>query len=144
MTEYTTEYFLVTWRLSDEIRSEDGHLHDVADDIHRHFEATKLRDWCEVADEARRIHNLMFVEAGEEFVEDGSPLDGVWTGAAAQAAHGVWATVADALGLNKNILEATLEDWYIHGGEVPPPMTMDEFMKRYKEQEQFWKEMGSE
>ena len=110
MTEYTREYFLKTWRLSgDEIRSEDGYFHDPADDIHAYFTASSLRDWCEVADEARRIYNLMFADTEDEFVEDGAPIDGVWTGAAAQAAHGVWAAVADALGLNKNILEATLD-----------------------------------
>ena len=145
MTEYTPQYFLLTWRLSgDEKRKEDGYFHDPADDIHAHFMETKLRDWYSVANEARRIYNLMFVDIEEEnFVEDGSPLDGVWTGAAAQAADGVWAAVADALGLDKDILESALEDWYSPHGEVPPPMTMDDFMKRYKEHEQDWKEMGS-
>lgn len=143
MTEHTPEYFLKTWRLSiDDKRSEDGYFHDPADDIHAHFMAGKLRDWCEVAEEARRIYNLMFADTEDEFVEDDAPLDGVWSGAAAQAAHGVWAAVADALGLNKEILESTLEDWYFLHGEVPPPMTMDEFMERYKEHEQDWKESG--
>lgn len=142
--DYPPEYFLKTWRqsLPDEARSEDGHRHDPADDIHSHFAASSLRDWCDVADEARRIYNLMFADIEEENVEDGSPIDGVWTGAAAQAAHGVWSAVADALGLDKNILEATLEDWYFPCGEVPPPITMDEFIKQYKEHEQRWKEIG--
>ena len=84
----------------------------------------------------------MFADSPDEEVEDGAPLDGIWTGAAAQAADGVWATVADALGLNKRVLEAILEDWYFTSEDVPPPMTMDEFMQRYKSEEKIWKEEG--
>ena len=142
MSELTTEYFLRTWRLSNDPREEDGFYHDPADDIHTHFESTNLRDWCDIGNEARRIYNLMFAFAEEYVVEDGSPLDGVWTGAAAQAAHGVWAAVADALGLNKRVLESVLEDWYFINDSVPPPMTIDEFMQRYKSEEKAWKEDG--
>ena len=143
MTDHTPEYYLRTWRRSTEDKPrEDGYIHEVADDIHTYFESTKLRDWCEVADDARRIYNLMFADIPEEEVEDGAPLDGIWTGASAQAAHGVWTAVADALGLNKSVLEGVMEDWYLVGGGVPPPMTIDEFVKRYKETEQSWKESG--
>lgn len=143
MTDYKPEYFLKTWRISlDDGPREDGYHHDPADDIHAHFNSTNLRDWCEVADEARRIYNLMFADTPDEIVEDGAPIDGIWTGAAAQAAHGVWVAVADALGLEEKILQGVMEDWYMLHGDVPPPMTMDEFQKRYKEEEQSWKEMG--
>lgn len=143
MTVHTPEYYLRTWRRTTEDKPrEDGYIHEVADDIHTYFESTKLRDWCEVADDARRIYNLMFADIPEEEVEDGAPLDGIWTGAAAQAAHGVWAAVADALGLNKSVLEGVMEDWYLVNKDVPPPMTIDEFVKRYKETEQSWKEDG--
>ena len=146
MKDYPPEYFLKTWRLSlaDDARPEDGRWHDPADDIHSHFTATSLRDWCEVSDEARRIYNLMFADIEEEIVEEYSPHAGVWAGAAAQAAHGVWTAVADALGLDKSILESALEDWYIliDKDSLPPPMTMDEFMARYKQHELDFKEIG--
>ena len=130
--------FITTWRDSlDEPRVEDGFWHDPVDDLHTYFEATGARDWIDVGKEATKAYNIMFVDEDDEFtvVEEGSPITGIWDGAAAQAAHGVWRSVADAFGLNVNVLEATLEDWYMLFGddELPPPMTMREFNKRYKD-----------
>ena len=143
MTDFTPEYYLKTWRKTvEEGVREDGLIHDVADDIHEYFTSTKMRDWCEIGDDARRIYNMMFADSPDEEVQDESPLDGIWTGAAAQAADGVWATVADALGLNKEILESVMDEWYFLYEDAPPPMTMDEFQKRYKEEEQSWKKDG--
>jgi len=136
-TKEEARRFLETWRESlHRPREEDGLLHDPADDLHTYFEATNARDWIDAGREATEIYNVMFVdeEMGDEIVEDGSPLSGIWTGAAAQAAHGVWVSIADALGMNAGVLEAVFEDWYLlyKDGKVPPPITMKEFNKRYK------------
>ena len=131
-------HFITTWRDSlDEPRVEDGFWHEPTDDLHTYFEATGARDWMDVGDEATKAYNIMFVDEDDEssVVEEGSPITGIWRGAAAQAAHGVWQSVADAFGLNVDVLEATLENWYMLWGEdktPPPPMTMREFNKSYK------------
>lgn len=145
MTENKALYFIETWRDSlDAPRVEDGLLHDPADDLHNYFEATNARDWIDAGNEATKAYNIMFVDADDEMVEDDSPLAGIWRGACAQAAHGVWVSVADAFGLNVKVLEAVLEDWYILYADkkVPPPITMREFMKRYNAEYKFWEKEG--
>jgi len=137
LTKEEARQFLESWRESLYApREEDGLWHDPADDLHTYFEATNARDWIDAGREATEIYNVMFVdeEMGDEIVQDGSPLSGIWMGASAQAAHGVWVTIADALGMNANVLEAVFEDWYILYADrkVPPPITMKEFNKRYK------------
>lgn len=137
-------HLITTWRDSlDEPRVEDGYWHDPADDLHTYFEATGARDWMDVGNEATKAYNIMFADEDDEstVVEEESPLTGIWRGAAAQAAHGVWQSVADAFGLNVDVLEGTLEDWYLLWGEdktPPPPITMAEFMKRYKAEYKIW------
>ena len=137
-------HFITTWRDSlDEPRVEDGFWHEPTDDLHTYFEATGARDWMDVGDEATKAYNIMFVDKDDEssVVEEGAPITGIWRGAAAQAAHGVWRSVADAFGLNIDVLESVLEDWYMLYGEdktPPPPITMGEFMKRYKAMYKFF------
>ena len=137
-------HLITTWRDSlDEPRVEDGYWHDPADDLHTYFEATEARDWMDVGNEATKAYNIMFANEDDEstVVEEESPITGIWRGAAAQAAHGVWRSVADAFGLNVDVLEGTLEDWYLLWGEdktPPPPITMAEFMKRYKAEYKIW------
>jgi hypothetical protein len=137
-------HLITTWRDSlDKPRVEDGYWHDPADDLHTYFEATGARDWMDVGDEATEAYNIMFADEDDEstVVEKESPITGIWRGAAAQAAHGVWRSVADAFGLNVDVLEGTLEDWYLLWGEdktPPPPITMAEFMKRYKTEYKSW------
>lgn len=141
-------YFVETWRdsLDDEPRVEDGYHHDVSDDLHVYFEASEARDWIDVSTETTKIYNIMFADDDDEcIVEDGSPKASLWKAASAQAAHGVWRAVADAFGLNVDVLEDTLEDWYLLWGEdktPPPPITMAEFMKRYKANYKWWTESG--
>jgi hypothetical protein len=126
-------FYIKTWKTSIKKKRKDGLLHDPADDLHNYFEATNLRNWVDVGHEATKAFNIMFKDSHGE-VLDGSPVAGIWMGASAQAAHGVWMAVADALSLNVKVLEATLEDWHMLYGdsEIPPPMTMREFNKRYK------------
>ena len=137
-------HFITTWRDSlDEPRVEDGYWHDPADDLHNYFEASGARDWMDVSNEATKAYNIMFADEDDEstVVEEESPITGIWRGAAAQAAHGVWRSVADAFGLNVDVLEAVLEDWYLlwdTDKTLPPPITMGEFMKRYKAEYKVW------
>jgi hypothetical protein len=144
LTKEEALHFITTWRDSlDEPRVEDGYWHDPADDLHTYFEATGARDWMDVGNEATKAYNIMFASKDDEssIVEEESPMTGIWRGAAAQAAHGVWRSVADAFGLNVDVLEGTLEDWYLLWGEdktPPPPITMAEFMKRYKAEYKIW------
>ena len=144
LTKEEALHFITTWRDSlDEPRVEDGYWHDPADDLHNYFEASGARDWMDVGNEATKAYNIMFADEDDEstVVEEESPITGIWRGAAAQAAHGVWRSVADAFGLNVDVLEGTLEDWYLLWGEdktPPPPITMAEFMKRYKAEYKIW------
>ena len=137
-------HFITTWRDSlDEPRVEDGYWHDPADDLHNYFEASGARDWMDVSNEATKAYNIMFADEDDEstVIEEESPITGIWRGAAAQAAHGVWQSVADAFGLNVDVLQAVLEDWYLlwdTDKTLPPPITMGEFMKRYKAEYKVW------
>ena len=137
-------HLITTWRDSlDEPRVEDGYWHDPADDLHNYFEASGARDWMDVSNEATKAYNIMFADEDDEstVVEEESPITGIWRGAAAQAAHGVWQSVADAFGLNVEVLEAVLEDWYLlwdTDKTLPPPITMGEFMKRYRAEYKVW------
>jgi hypothetical protein len=145
LTKEEALHFITTWRDSlDEPRIEDGYWHDVSDDLHNYFEATGARDRHDVSVEATKVYNIMFVNEHDDescIVEDESPIASLWNAAAAQAAHGVWQSVADAFGLNVDVLESVLEDWYLLWGEdktPPPPITMGEFMKRYKAEYKIW------
>ena len=137
-------HLITTWRDSlDEPRVEDGYWHDPADDLHNYFEASGARDWMDVSNEATKAYNIMFADEDDEstVVEEESPITGIWRGASAQAAHGVWQSVADAFGLNVDVLEAVLEDWYLlwdTDKTLPPPITMGEFMKRYRAEYKVW------
>lgn len=144
LTKEEALHFITTWRDSlDEPRVEDGYWHDPADDLHNYFEASGARDWMDVGNEATKAYNIMFADEDDEstVVEEESPITGIWRGASAQAAHGVWQSVADAFGLNVDVLEAVLEDWYLlwdTDKTLPPPITMGEFMKRYKAEYKVW------
>ena len=76
-------------------------------------------------------------------LEEGSPFDAIISGVAAQAADSVWRTVAEALGLNKDVLQSTLEPWHMTTVYKPEPtLTAESFFAAYKEQEDFYKEQG--
>jgi len=110
---------------------------DYCDDIHHYFENLNVHYWPDVADEARVLWKVMF---GDE-LEDGSPIDAIITGVAAQAADGVWRAVARAFGLNATLVECALAHWYEEypEHETPPPITFDEFMQKYEEESAWYK-----
>lgn len=97
----------------------------VLDDLIRHFEDGFGRwDWCEIAEEARRVHNLMF----HDDVEDESPTDCLWSAVAAQANHGAYAAVAAALGVDRGALERAVARWEENQDNPPAPVSPHIFM----------------
>lgn len=116
--------------------AEDEEL-DIGDALHRYFEETRPRDWLEVRDKLREIWGRMF----KEEVEDDSVMESVFSAGAAAAAAGVWDTVAEAFGLESRYVELVLAGWYEYPGsktEAPPPITWEEFMRRYEAEKAEW------
>lgn len=94
-----TEDRLKSWNAEDAFPLDDMHVH--MRDFGRWY-------WEDAATEGRRIYNLMF----NENVENDSPVDAVFQGVAAQAAHGVFAAVAAALGVSPEAVKMAMEPWY--------------------------------
>jgi len=123
--------------LKEEVKNwADEKADDTNNLMHRYFEATQLRHWCEVANEAQHVYELMF---GMELEED-SPLDALISGVAAQAADGVWHAVAEAFGLEKEYVHLTLAHYeeLELGQDRIPPMTVEGFMVAYKKTKETW------
>lgn len=93
--------------------------YDVVDALHTHMTDWDRWHWCDIADEARRVWNLMFCDT----VEKDSAMDAVWTAAAAQAADGAFAAVAAALGVDRFALREAVEPWLYAQDSPPPPIT---------------------
>ena len=123
--------------LIEEIKNWDAEdADDTSDLLHRYFGATNLRDWCAVADEGLRVHKLMFNEEVQQY----SPLDALISAVAAQSAHGVYAALAAALGLEVKYLQFVLASWdelEPHDPD-PPAISIEEFMQRYKQEKAEW------
>lgn len=99
----------------------DGHAiaYDVCEAMHNYMIEHGRWHWCEIADEARRVWNLMFYDT----VEKDSAMDAVWTAAADQAADGAYAAVAAALGVDRIALRDAVEPWLIKQDSPPPPIS---------------------
>ena len=119
--------------------ADDDYDEDLSDLLHCYFEATKLRDWCDIADEARNMWTFLFDEKLDKF----SPVDGLMAAVAAQAAGGIYNAVASALGLNPKYLRFVLADWeeQVKDDNVPPPITFTELKRRLKQEQKDWEEM---
>lgn len=105
------------------------HLEHISGHLHNHFIDFQRWDWCEIADETRRIWNLMFKEG----VEPDSPMDAVWTAAVSQAFDGGIASVAAALGVDRYALREVVAPWAEHQDALPPPITAELMLKRCEE-----------
>ena len=92
---------------------------DVGDILHDYMIDYGRWHWCDIADEARRVWNLMFCD----WVEKDSAMDAVWTAAAAQAADGAYAAVAAALGVDRFALREAVEPWLYAQDNPPPPIS---------------------
>lgn len=121
---------IIRWSL-DEYEADEAEV-DVGDALHVYFEKAGPRHWCAVRDEARRVAARLYEP--EDF-EEYSPIDSLITAAAAQAADGVWQTIAEAFGLNKDYVESVMAHWHEREQDEPIPesaISWEEFMLRYE------------
>lgn len=101
-----------------------------SDDLHKHFEATKLTNWLEISDEGVRILSLIL----DLEIEDESPEKSVIEAVAARAYDGAMQICARAFGFDNphsllNFMFA-MEKWEDDGigwgrnsdEEMPPPL----------------------
>ena len=93
--------------------------YDAGEALHEYMIDYGRWHWCDIADEARRVWNLMFFDT----VEKDSAMDAVWTAAAAQAADGAYASVAAALGVDFFALRDAVEPWLYAQDSPPPPIS---------------------
>ena len=104
---------ILNWEASDK---------DTGNELHIHFDNVGRWDWCEVADEGKRVYGAMF---GDE-VEDGSVIAGVISAVAAQASHGAYMAMAAALGLPAHSLRIAVATWSEKQDDLPPAVTFEE------------------
>jgi hypothetical protein len=103
----------------------------ISDEMHQHFTMFGRWNWCEIADEGRRVLNERF--GGE--VEQDSPTDIVLSAVAAQAWEGAFAAVAAMLGIEHVMaLQLVAYAWYDHKDNLPPPISIEELRRRVAEQ----------
>lgn len=120
--------------------ADDDYEEDLGDLLHVYFEATKMRDWVDIANEARDLWKFLFKEEVEMY----SPIDELLSAVAAQAAEGIYAAVASALDLNPKYLRYVIAPWEedIKGNDaVPAPITFTELKKRLKQEQKEWEEL---
>ena len=112
---------------------------DISNDIHVYFEMANPRDWVDVSDAACDVWKAMFDEEIEEY----SPIDAIFSGIAAQAAHGAWSAVADAFGLERQYVELVLARWYEDKENLPAPISPEEFIRLYEEEKKSWEKQDA-
>lgn len=106
------------------IRSAISEFDDV---LHLHFEEIDNWHWPEVADEGLRIWNKLF---NEELSSD-STVALLLNAVACQAAMGVTAALAHAIGLDRIPLFGTIALWTENQFECPEKVGWTEFMNNY-------------
>lgn len=112
----------------DELRDWENN-EDINDDLYRHFTKWGRWNWCEIADEARRIQCLI----GGEDIEYDSVIDGITCAAVAHTERATCQAIAAALGVNANDLYWVLLDWSEKQDALPPPVTAIRFMEMIEE-----------
>ena len=130
---------IIRWSLG-EYDDENEIEVDIGDALHVYFEMAGPRHWCAVRDEARRVAARLYEP--EDF-EEHSPIDSLLTATAAQAADGVWQTVAEAFGLDKKYVELVMAHWHEREQDesIPePPILWEEFMRRYEIEKTEWEQ----
>ena len=113
----------------EELKAWDDDDIDICDELHVHFGKWGRWDWCDIANEARRVYNVMF----SDDMEDGSPIDGVITAAVAHADHMAYEAMAAALGVSATDLRCTVALWSEHQDDLPPPVSADRLMQMVAE-----------
>lgn len=130
---------IIRWS-HDEYDDENEIEVDIGDALHVYFEKAGPRHWCAVRDEARRVASRLYEP---EDVEEYSPIDSLLAATAAQAADGVWQTVAEAFGLDKKYVELVMAHWHEREQDEPIPETpilWEEFMRRYEAEKVEWEQ----
>lgn len=128
---------IVRWSLDEPDTKYDELEVDIGDALHHYFEMAGPKEWLDVRDEARRFAERFFAP---DFEED-SPIDGLLAATAAQAADGVWQTVAEAFGLEKQYVELVLAHWYEKNYDTAAPapvISWEEFMRSYETERVEW------
>lgn len=124
-------------QLLEEIRNWETTDEDLSDLLHRYFEKTGLRDWCDVAEEGRRLYAELFAIDVEKF----SPMDDILSGVAAQASEGMCISMAAALGWDARILGLVLSHWNEpdeNGEYKKEALTLEEFKAFYEKTAAEW------
>jgi hypothetical protein len=98
---------------------------DIFDDLFTYFEKEFGRHDCwDIADEGRRLWNLMF----DECIEQQSVKDGLFKAITAHAEDCAFANVADVLGVDVNDLQCAVEEWHTKD-HLQFPVGPDELMR---------------
>ncbi|MEY3203921.1 MAG: hypothetical protein RLZZ21_252 [Planctomycetota bacterium] len=94
-------------RFEDDIRNWESDESHSADSIHKHFEcvACDATDWCDVAEEGRRLWMISFGER----LDDYSPELDVIYGVSAAAWDAALSHVSRVLGVSKYAIESLIE-----------------------------------
>jgi len=107
-------------KIEEALRNWDNADSDLEDDLYRYFINEFNRwDWADIANEARRVWQLMF----DEEIEDDSPVSYIFCAIAASAYNGAMASVAAAIGVDQDGLELAASHWYENQDALPPPVT---------------------
>ena len=125
------------------LRDWESTVKDPENCAHLYFEATKLRDWTAINQEAKEIYNEVFAEPLEEF----SPVEALLGGVAAQASNGTWLTISAALGWDAHILSLALSGWQEQdeNGEYDKTvLTLEELKALYEKELAFWSELNGD
>lgn len=103
---------------NDELRAWDNDETDINNALHLHFQNWGRWDWCDIADEALRIHNVMFGEAAEK----NSAIAAITAAAAAHASNMAYEAMAAALGFDATALRIAVATWSENQDNLPPPV----------------------
>lgn len=123
----------------DELRGWEASDSDIGDDLHVHFGKWGRWDWCDTAEEARRVYNVMFKES----VEDGSAIDAVISAAVAHADGMAYEAMAAALGLNASALRVTVAEWAEKQDSPPPPVSAARLVEMVAETQESFRSYAS-
>jgi len=118
-----TDTEIFNWALSED---------STEDDFHQHFETFGRWNWCDVAEESRRIRSVIAVEP----LHTNYAIDAVLSATAAQASFGAYAAMAAALGVDSDDLRITVAQWSERQNNPPPPVTAERLMEMVKETRQ--------
>ncbi len=102
------EKYITAWKADENL--------DPQDQLHEYFSEIDMWDWCDTADEARKIYDLM----PDEYCKKG-----LFGPVAAAANWGAYAAVAAALNVDAELLRTVISPWEEGQNNLPPPCGID-------------------